>query len=186
MTLRLTLRRVFLVAATLLLLPIGPALACSCAPPSPEDYLRRASDIFTGLATRTQSRQTTFQVSEKWKGNVVGEKKEPNVSRSVITIDHGVVEGLPPTHPGEILREELTERGLSANAFAAKLKVPTNRITEILAGRRSISAETALRLGRFFGTSAQFWMNLQTNYDLKQAVAASGKEIVRQVRPPAA
>lgn len=108
------------------------------------------------------------------------------MSRSAITIDHAVTDGLPPTHPGEILREELAELGLSANAFAAKLKVPTNRVTEILAGRRSISAETALRLGRFFGTSAQFWMNLQTNYDLKQAVAESGKHIVRQVRPPAA
>ena len=108
------------------------------------------------------------------------------MSRSAITIDHSVTDGLPPTHPGEILREELAALGLTANAYAAKLKVPTNRVTEILAGRRSISAETALRLGRFFGTSAQFWMNLQTNYDLKQAVAESGKHIVRQVRPHAA
>jgi addiction module HigA family antidote len=97
-----------------------------------------------------------------------------------------VTDGLPPTHPGEILRDELVELGLSANAFAAKIKVPTNRVTEILAGRRSISAETALRLGRFFGTSAQLWMNLQINYDLKQAAAESGKAIVRQVRPRAA
>ena len=67
-----------------------------------------------------------------------------------------------------------------------KIKVPTNRVTEILASRRRISAETALRLGRFFGTSAQFWMNLQMNYDLKQAAAESGKDIVRQVRPRAA
>ena len=68
------------------------------------------------------------------------------MSRSAITIDHAVTDGLPPTHPGEVLRGELAELGLSANAFAAKLKVPTNRVTEILAGRRSISAETALRL----------------------------------------
>jgi addiction module HigA family antidote len=108
------------------------------------------------------------------------------MSRFAITIDHAATDRLAPTHPGEILREELAELGLSANAFAAKINVPTNRVTEILAGRRSITAETALRLGRFFGTSAQFWMNLQTNYDLKQAASESGKDIVRQVRPRAA
>ena len=108
------------------------------------------------------------------------------MSKSAITIDQVARDGLPPTHPGEVLREELVAMELSANAFAAKLSVPTNRITEILAGRRGITAETALRLGRFFGTSAQFWMNLQANYDLKTAAAESGKEIVRQVRPRAA
>jgi antitoxin HigA-1 len=107
------------------------------------------------------------------------------VSKSAITID-AASDGLPPLHPGKILGEELAELGLSANAFAAKIKVPTNRITEILAGRRSITAETALRLGRFFGTSAQFWMNLQTSYDLKLAAAEAGKTILREVRPRAA
>ena len=108
------------------------------------------------------------------------------MSKSAITIDQAAADGLAPTHPGEILREELVELGLSANAFAAKISVATNRVTEILAGRRGISAETALRLGRFFGTSAQFWMNLQTSYDLKRAAAESGKDIVRQVQPRAA
>lgn len=108
------------------------------------------------------------------------------MSKSAITIDQAVTDILPPTHPGEILRDELAELGLSANAFAAKIKVPTNRVTEIVAGRRSITAETALRLGRFFGTSAQFWMNLQANYDLKTAATASGKDIARQIRPRAA
>ena len=108
------------------------------------------------------------------------------MSKSAITIDQPLADGLPPTHPGEILREELSELRLSANAFAAKIKVPTNRITEILAGRRSVTAETALRLGRFFGTSAQLWMNLQANYDFKVAAAAAGKAIVREVRPRAA
>lgn len=108
------------------------------------------------------------------------------MSKSAITIDQPATDGLPATHPGEILRDEITALGLSANAFAAKIKVPTNRVTEILAGRRSVTAETALRLGRFFGTSAQFWMNLQANYDLKMAAAESGKEIARQVRPRAA
>ena len=67
------------------------------------------------------------------------------MSKSAITIDHTVTDGLPPTHPGEILRDELVELGFSANVFAAKIKVPTNRVTEILGGRRSITAETALR-----------------------------------------
>ncbi len=111
---------------------------------------------------------------------------ERSVSKSVITIDQSVTDGLPPTHPGEILRDELMELGLSANAFAAKLRVPTNRITEILAGRRSVTAETALRFGRYFGTSAQLWMNLQANYDLKTAAIQSGKDIARQIRPRAA
>ena len=108
------------------------------------------------------------------------------MSKSAITIDRPVIDRLAPTHPGEVLGGELAELGLSANAFAARIKVPTNRITEILAGRRSVSAETALRLGRFFGTSAQFWMNLQANYDLKVAAAESGKAIVREVKPRAA
>lgn len=108
------------------------------------------------------------------------------MSKSAITIDQPVNDRLPPTHPGEILRDELDELDLSANVFAGKIGVPTNRVTEILAGRRSVTAETALRLGRFFGTTAQFWMNLQANYDLKTAAAVSGKDIVRQVRPHAA
>src|SRR5258706_16163770 len=116
----------------------------------------------------------------------VGERRVPSVSKSAITIDHAVIDRLPPTHPGEVLNEELVELGLSANAFAARIKVPTNRVTEILAGRRSVTAETALRLGRFFGTSAQFWMNLQAHYDLKIAAAESGKDIVCQVEPRAA
>ncbi len=105
--------------------------------------------------------------------------------KSAITIDQTVGDKLP-VHPGKILSDELNEIELSANTFAAKIKVPTNRVTEILAGRRSVTAETALRLARFFGTSAQFWMNLQTNYDLKIVVAASGKRIAREVNPRAA
>jgi len=108
------------------------------------------------------------------------------MSKSAITIDQTVTDRLPPTHPGEILRDELEALELSANAFAAKIKVPTNRVTEILGGRRSITAETALRLARFFGTSAQFWMNLQANFDLKKAATESGRDIVRQVKPRAA
>jgi antitoxin HigA-1 len=91
----------------------------------------------------------------------------------------GVV--LPPVHPGGTLARELDARGLSANALALKLRVPANRLTEILRGQRAISAETALRLGRYFGTGAGFWMTLQGNYDLALAEQELGDRISREV-----
>lgn len=86
-----------------------------------------------------------------------------------------------PIHPGEILREELTELSLSANQLALKLHVPANRITAILNGQRAITADTALRLARFLGTTAEFWLNLQMEYELKTAIATVGKKIVKDV-----
>jgi addiction module HigA family antidote len=80
-------------------------------------------------------------------------------------------------HPGEHLIEQLEELGISAAALARQLQVPTNRVTEILKGRRSITGDTALRLGHFFGTSPEFWMNLQKLYDLRLAESKSGKKI---------
>ena len=80
-------------------------------------------------------------------------------------------------HPGEHLAEQLEELGISAAALARQLQVPTNRVTEILKGRRSITGDTALRLGHFFGTSPEFWMNLQKLYDLRLAESKSGKII---------
>ena len=97
------------------------------------------------------------------------------------------VNRLPPIHPGEILKEEfLIPLGMSANALARALHVPPNRITAILTGNRSITADTALRLARFFGTTAQLWVNLQASYDLKIAEAEIGREIEQEVRPRAA
>jgi len=93
---------------------------------------------------------------------------------------------LPPIHPGEILRDELESLALSANALARAIDVPTNRVTEILNGARGISADTALRLARYFGTSARFWMNLQTSYDLAIAEQERGAAIADRVRPHAA
>jgi addiction module HigA family antidote len=91
---------------------------------------------------------------------------------------------LPPIHPGETLREDFLEPlGLSVNRLAIELHVPATRINEIANGRRSITADTALRLARYFGTSPQFWINLQANYDLEVAVDASGKVIETQVTP---
>lgn len=89
-------------------------------------------------------------------------------------------------HPGEILAEELQELGLTARAFAGALKVPHNRITAILNGQRGISADTALRLAAYFGTTPQFWMNAQQQYDLKVAEAEKGAAIRKQVRRHAA
>jgi addiction module HigA family antidote len=76
---------------------------------------------------------------------------------------------LKPIHPGEHLADILKESGMTANALALRLRVPANRIATIIQGKRAITAETALRLGRYFGTSPGFWMNLQTKYDLDTA-----------------
>ncbi len=90
-------------------------------------------------------------------------------------------------HPGEILAEEyLMPLKLSANALAKALAVPANRITGILHGDRGVTADTALRLGRYFKTSPQFWLNLQAMHDLTRAQAEHGKEIERTVNPMAA
>lgn len=86
-------------------------------------------------------------------------------------------------HPGEILKDELAELNLSANAFAKAMDVPTNRITAILNEQRSVTADTALRLARFFSTTPDFWMSVQTSYDVKKAFAAVGKEIEKNVKP---
>ena len=77
---------------------------------------------------------------------------------------------LPPVHPGRTLAAELETRGMSAHALALKLRVPANRISSIVAGERGISAETSLRLGRYFGTGPTFWVNLQSQQDLFVAV----------------
>ncbi len=90
---------------------------------------------------------------------------------------------LPPLHPGEYLRSVLDDAGLSANAVALSLRVPANRLTEILNGRRAITADTAMRLGRYFGTSAQMWMNLQARYDLDAAEEALAERIQKEVQP---
>ena len=89
----------------------------------------------------------------------------------------------PPIHPGEILRDVFSDAGLSASAAAVSMSVPANRLTAIMQGRRAITADTALRLARFFGTSPQMWMNLQSNYELDRAEYESAKRIAREVRP---
>jgi addiction module HigA family antidote len=91
---------------------------------------------------------------------------------------------LPPIHPGETLREDfLVPLGLSANRLAIELHVPVTRINDIVHGRRSITADTALRLARYFGTRPQFWINLQANYDLEVASDALSGIIESQIKP---
>ena len=84
-----------------------------------------------------------------------------------------------PIHPGETLREDLDALGMSAAELARRIEVPTNRITGILNGRRAITGDTALRLGRFFGTTGEFWLNLQKLYELRLAEEKSGAAIAR-------
>lgn len=93
---------------------------------------------------------------------------------------------LLPIHPGELLRDELKEIGVSLNELARALRVPMNRISAIVNGRRSITADTAMRLARYFGTSPQYWLNLQTAYDLEVAGSKVGSRIEREVLPRSA
>jgi addiction module HigA family antidote len=91
------------------------------------------------------------------------------------------------THPGEVLSEEfLRPLGISANALAMALRVPATRIGAIVKGERSVTADTALRLARFFSTSPEFWMNLQAMHDLTKVRMENGREIEHDVRPRAA
>jgi addiction module HigA family antidote len=92
------------------------------------------------------------------------------------------VNKLPPIHPGELLREDMDALGLSARAFADAIAVPHNRIAAILRGERSITADTALRLAVYFGTSADVWMNLQMTYDLKKAELEHGAAIRTEIK----
>ena len=89
----------------------------------------------------------------------------------------------PAAHPGRLLKRELVARRLSANRLARDLGVPSGRITDILSARRSITADTAVRLGRYFGNRAQFWLDLQSQYDIAVIERERGAEIARRVRP---
>jgi addiction module HigA family antidote len=95
-----------------------------------------------------------------------------------------LVNGMRPIHPGEILREEImSPLGLSANALAIALRVPAPHINDIARERRAVTADTALRLSRYFGTSAEFWLRLQSDYDMKIALAERGARINQVVAP---
>ena len=88
-----------------------------------------------------------------------------------------------PIHPGEILADELEERGMSALALAKALHVPANRISQIVSGKRAMTADTALRLSQLLGTTPEFWVNLQKSYELRLAAQERGEEIRRLIKP---
>ncbi len=90
---------------------------------------------------------------------------------------------LPPVHPGEILKSVLDDAGLNAHQTALALRIPSNRLSDIIRGKRSISADTAMRLARFFGTSAEMWITLQAKYDLQVAEDRDARRVAAEVRP---
>ena len=90
---------------------------------------------------------------------------------------------LPPIHPGELLAEDLRDMGMTKNRLAKALHVAPNRITEIVNGRRGITGETALRLARYFGTSPQYWMDLQKHYELQVANDKFESRIAKEIQP---
>lgn len=98
-----------------------------------------------------------------------------------------IINGMRPVHPGEVLREDyLTPLGMSVNALAQELRVPTTRLHEIVKERRAITPDTALRLARYFGGDARSWLNLQSEYDLKRIEAEKVTQITKEVSPRAA
>jgi antitoxin HigA-1 len=120
-------------------------------------------------------------ITDYWETGMVIKRSELN-STDFSDIDTG--ESIPEIHPGEILRSEFLEPlGMSVNALALALRVPAPRINDVVRGRRAISADTALRLERYFGASAHFWLNLQIAYDLRVATAAAGEQIEREIEP---
>jgi addiction module HigA family antidote len=110
----------------------------------------------------------------------------PSRSRSPITTKGELEDGelMPPLHPGEMLREDFMKPlGLSANALALALRVPVTRISEIVRERRGITADTALRLARYFNMTPEFWMRLQMDYDLESASGALDRTLREEIRP---
>ena len=110
----------------------------------------------------------------------------PMRSKSLTTTESALVEGarMPPLHPGEMLREEFMKPlGLSANALAIALRVPVTRISEIVRERRGITADTALRLARYFNMTPEFWMRLQMDYDLESEADAAQSATREEIRP---
>ncbi|REE17537.1 addiction module HigA family antidote [Paraburkholderia sp. BL27I4N3] len=120
-------------------------------------------------------------ITDYWETGMVIKRSDLG---SIDFSDIGTGDSIPESHPGEILRGEFLEPlGMSVNALALALRVPAPRINDVVRGKRAISADTALRLERYFGASAQFWLNLQIAYDLRVATAAAGEQIEREIEP---
>jgi len=120
-------------------------------------------------------------------GKTMSIKREDIDNRKVDFSDIASGRRLPPVHPGEILRDEfLTPMKISVYELAGAIKVPRTRVNDIVLGRRSITIDTAIRLGRYFRTSSEFWINLQTRYDLDVADRTVRRRIEREISPRAA
>ena len=120
-------------------------------------------------------------ITDYWETGMVIKRSDLD-SIDFSDIDAG--DSIEEIHPGEIVRREFLEPlGMSVNALALALRVPAPRINDVVRGKRAISADTALRLERYFGASAQFWLNLQIAYDLRVATAAAGEQIEREIEP---
>ena len=146
--------------------------------------LRRSTDMVRGILERTRGDLTVALRQRRLGGTP---RRGPGPVRVEAASDEelqmSVSNGMRPVHHGEILGEELQELGMSANTLAAALGVPTNRITAILKGQRGITADTALRLSRYLGTTPQLWLKLQKTFELRTAEIESGKDIEKSVRP---
>lgn len=131
--------------------------------------------------------QHSMRVNDQWRVCFTWTEEVQSMSKSSTTTKSVGTPNRVTTHPGEVLGEEfLKPLGMSVNALALALRVPATRIGAIVKGDRSVTANTALRLARFFGTSAEFWINLQAMHDLTKARMHSGSAIERDVRPRAA
>ena len=114
-------------------------------------------------------------------------KREAVDKRQVDFSDVRTGRRLPPVHPGEVLRDEfLSPLGISVYELASAIKVPRSRVNDIVLGRRAVTTDSALRLGRYFGTTPEFWLNLQAHYDLDVANRTVRRRIEREVSPRAA
>ena len=150
-----------------------------------QDLARLPSNRLEALSG-DRAGQYSIRINRQWRICFRWEMTDRMTWRSWTTIDEeldmSMSNGMRPVHPGEILAEELEELGLSANALAKALDVPTNRITAILKGQRGVTADTALRLARYFGTTPQLWQNLQKAFELRVAEIESGPQIEERVQ----
>jgi antitoxin HigA-1 len=131
--------------------------------------------------------QWSIRINRQWRICFSWPQDRPDRPKSRLSITMEASMSLPrPVRPGEVIAEELDEFGVSASELARQIGVPANRVSQILAGKRSVTGDTALRLGHWFGMSPAFWSNLQSLYELRCGEQAAGCEIAKLPRRPAA
>jgi addiction module HigA family antidote len=154
------------------------------------EFLKYHREIVSKPFVGSAKANTAFALTINFESAYDGPMMAPTMSKSLIATDTEATmfkNGMRPIHPGEILKEGfLILLDLSANALARALKVPAPRINDIVRQRRGVSADTALRLARYFGGDARSWLNLRVSYDLRMAEKAGAKRVEREVQPVAA